>query len=108
MGHLIAKHTRFAAVRASFLKRNSFVLGVFAFTICAIPILWWLPKEQVASLRGAKGVNAQDVFKAENEARATLAQIIGGVAILMGVCSAWQNYIATKEGQITERFTRAI
>ena|SRR5215472_1471749 len=40
-------------------------------------VLWWVPKLQASSL-SAKGVDAEAVFKAENDARATLAQI--GVA----------------------------
>jgi hypothetical protein len=48
-------------------------------------------------------------------ARATLAQILGGFAVLIGLYFAWKNITSTnknleiaKEGQITERFTKAI
>lgn len=43
-----------------------------------------------------------------NEARKTLAQILGGLAILTGLYIAWRRVKVTEEGQITERFTRAI
>ncbi len=43
-----------------------------------------------------------------NEARKTLAQMLGGLAILTGLYIAWQRVKVTEEGQITERFTRAI
>src|SRR5712691_4543173 len=90
------------------------------FAACVILILWWVPKEQVASLRRAKGVEAKEVLKAENDARATLAQILGGFAVLIGLYFASKNIAATaksleftnrnlelaKEGQITERFTK--
>jgi hypothetical protein len=72
-----------------------------------VPILIWIPKVQVSSL-SAKGVDAEAVFKAENDARATLAQIVGGFAVLIGLYFAWTNIIATKEGQITDRFYKAI
>jgi uncharacterized protein YjbI with pentapeptide repeats len=39
---------------------------------------------------------------------ATLAQIVGGGAVLTGIYFAWENLITSREGQITERFTRAV
>jgi len=88
---------------------------IVTFTVIAIlGVLWLVPQLQVASLNG-KGVAPEDIFTAENAARATLAQILGGGAILIGLYFAWQNIAATKktldltkEGQITERFTKAI
>jgi hypothetical protein len=77
-------------------------------TTCVILVLYWVPKIQVTSLRNAKGVKPQDVFKAENDARATLAQILGGFAVLVGLYFAWTNIVTTKEGQVTERFYKAI
>lgn len=39
---------------------------------------------------------------------ATLAQILGGIAVGIGIYFAWGNLTTAREGQITERFTRAI
>ncbi|MDD3246908.1 MAG: pentapeptide repeat-containing protein [Methanosarcina sp.] len=39
---------------------------------------------------------------------ATLAQILGGIAVGIGIYFAWKNLKIAQEGQITERFTRAI
>lgn len=39
---------------------------------------------------------------------ATYAQILGGLAVGIGAYAAWGNFMTAKEGQITERFTRAI
>ena len=39
---------------------------------------------------------------------ATFAQILGGIAIFIGIYFAWGNLITARESQITERFTRAI
>ena len=51
----------------------------------------------------------------ENQCRATLAQIIGGVILLFGLFFTWktvriaqENTRIAQEGQITERFSRAI
>ena len=61
------------------------------------------------------GVDVKEVFKAENDERTSLAQILGGFAVLIGLYFAWknitetnQNLELTREGQITERFTKAI
>ncbi len=66
--------------------------------------------------------NATEKFDKINQTRTTLipfisiiAQILGGIAILFGVYFAWNNFkIAqenlrnSQEGQITERYTRAV
>lgn len=44
----------------------------------------------------------------ENQYLGTLTQIIGGSAVLLGLYFAWGNIETAKDGQITERFTRAI
>jgi len=36
---------------------------------------------------------------------ATLAQILGGIAVGIGIYFAWGNLTTAREGQITERFT---
>jgi len=90
-------------------------VGIAAYVASLLVLaLWRVPKVQIALLP-AKGVKAEDVFKAENDARATLAQILGGFAVLIGLYFAWTNITATtknleltKEGQITDRFTKAI
>jgi hypothetical protein len=107
------------------LRRIFLIIGGTGILVVVV-LLIFIPKIQVASLRNAKGVDAKDVFKAENDARATLAQILGGFAVLIGLVVAWQNLRQnisettqsleatnknlelTKEGQVTERFTKAI
>jgi len=51
--------------------------------------------------------NPKDLADAENSYRATLAQILGGSAVAIGIYFAWGNLNTAREGQITERFTRA-
>jgi hypothetical protein len=56
-----------------------------------------------------------DRRKLQNDARTTLLQGLGGLAVLAGAYAAWRQLAAGREqlrvaqqGQITERFTRAI
>jgi uncharacterized protein YjbI with pentapeptide repeats len=90
------------------------VVGIFV-----ILALWLLPKWQVSDSRG---LTDQNRFDRENEARKTLAQIIGGVLVLAGLYSSLQTFSLQqqtfslqqhtfdlqREGQITDRFTKAI
>lgn len=59
--------------------------------------------------------NTVDKANYENQYRATLAQILGGIAIGMGLYYTWRRITiaenelkVSQQGQITERFTRAV
>jgi hypothetical protein len=87
---------------------------IATFMILVILVLW-LAESQVVWLWNAKGVNAKELFEAKNSALATFAQILGGFTLLIGLYFAWQNITAstknfelTKEGQVTDRFYKAI
>ena len=73
--------------------------------IILVLILLLLPIWQV-NYRGINNVTAEATL--ENQYRATLSQIVGGVAVLYGLYFAWGNLTTAREGQITERFTRAV
>jgi hypothetical protein len=57
----------------------------------------------------------QDRVKAINDARVTMLQTVGGLAVLLGVYATWRRLLineeelrVTRDGQVTERFGRAI
>jgi Pentapeptide repeats (8 copies) len=86
--------------------------GVSAAIIVLVTLLWLGPKLQVASL---KLENPKEKFDCENEARKTVAQVMGGALLIVGVYSTWQNLKTTQEsvriaseGEIADRFTKAI
>jgi len=77
----------------------------------AVLLVCWLPKWQASDA----GVKGKDRLQLENELRKTVAQIIGGAAILAGLYFTFQQLQASRrslevvqEGQTTERFTRAV
>lgn len=83
-------------------------------TLAALAVLalgaaiWWVPKWQVRRVSG-------DRFTAENEARRTLVQLLGGIALLGGFWLALRRVKASEQtaqsaldGQVTERFSRAV
>lgn len=80
-----------------------FVGGVLLVTAVVIVLLVWLPKYQVV---GVADLPAR--LALENEARKTLAQILGGIAFLAGLYFSAENLRLTSERQIGERFADAI
>lgn len=79
-------------------------------------LIIYAPRKQVAHL---KDVEPADYFEAENEARRTLVQIVGGIFVVAGLFFTWTNMDLTQrnatealklseKGQVTERFTRAV
>jgi len=98
------------AARLSFLILQRF--WVFLLVLAAVPalyvLLWLLPQWEVAPLRHLQGVSPLSIVEAENHARATWAQIAGGTFLLLGVVFAYWRIEVAREGQITDRFSRAI
>jgi hypothetical protein len=105
-------------------------LSVLVGSLFALFILWKWPKWQVESVSQC---TPQERFQLENEARKTLAEVIGGLVLISGLFFTWRSLEATQENlnlshasaesslliskqtllsaseaQITERFTKAI
>ncbi len=81
-------------------------------TLIVVLVMWFVPKLQA---RFSEGVNADNFFDRENNARKTLAQIVGGIFVLAGLYSSvktfdlqQQSARLQQEGQITDRFSKAI
>lgn len=95
------------------IKRRplTFIIYIIVVTI-ALLSLTILPHWQVSQF----GINnTVDKANYENQYRATLAQILGGIAIGIGLYYTWRRVTiaenelkVSQEGQITERFTRAV
>lgn len=96
-----------------------FVLWGFGILILFALALWKVPQMQVGLVQDLKPIER---FDRENEARKTLATILGGAVVLAGGYFAWQNLKVTqdaaltshkalevsREGQIAERFAKAV
>src|SRR5687767_8304711 len=67
--------------------------------------VWRLPE---VSVRRASRVTDSQREQLLQEARRTNAQVLGGAALLLGLFFTWWNLRIAQQGQITERFTRAV
>jgi hypothetical protein len=77
-----------------------------------VVILWKVPQWQVGHL---EGLTSREWFDRVNEARKTLATVLGGLVLLAGGFATWRNLKLAQEslrvsqdGQITDRFSKAI
>lgn len=52
--------------------------------------------------------NAADELKAQNDVRTSLLQTLGGLLLATGVYLTWRQLQETREGRVTDRYTRAI
>ena len=63
-------------------------------------VLWKVPQRQ--------SLQPKDQFAQENAARTTLAQILGGTVLLGGLYTSVKTFGLSRQGHITDRFTKAI
>ncbi len=89
------------------------VVGLIA--MAAAVVLWAGPSLQVELTPGLGDVDATRLFWLENEARKTLAQLIGGAFVLWGGYVTWrtlqlgqENQRIARDAQLTDRFSKAI
>ena len=103
--------------KRAFLILLSVIIGLLS--------LWLVPKWQAYSYRerfDSLGLGKperiqleKDLIYAENNARVTIAQIIGGLVVLLGLYATFRNIETAREnlrvaevGRLTERFSKAV
>jgi hypothetical protein len=85
--------------------KNVGLLG--AVLVILIFALLWLPEWMVNQYQG-KPLSRLEYTNAVDEYRKTLAQIIGGFAILVGLYFTWRTTKTAEDGRITDRFSKAV
>jgi hypothetical protein len=97
-----------------FLGEHLLAVAILGGCLLVLALIW-LPKWQAAR----SDLTTKERLELENDARKSLAEIVGGAALLVGLYFTWANLQitqetatkdreTTREGQITERFTKAI
>ena len=78
------------------------VLGAIALAVVAF---WLIP---VIMVNGHHHMTATAQLKAQNDVRASALQLLAGIVLAAGGYFTARNVMINREGQITERFTRAV
>jgi hypothetical protein len=89
----------------------SVALGLLLACVLVFPRLLYppLPDRELTTLVPSERVTAQQAQdKLQNDARTTLLQGLGGTAVLLGVYFTFRQLRIARQGQVTERFTRAV
>jgi uncharacterized protein YjbI with pentapeptide repeats len=95
--------------------------SILAIGVVMLLIVWLLPIAQsclfewklgdiqnTGSSASFKDPLAKMAFDVANESRKTIAQILAGIAALVAFYFMWQRNFLTQQGQITDRFTKAV
>lgn len=72
-----------------------------------LAVVIFLPKLSFIQPSGSN-VTGADRAKAESDLRGHLLQALGGLVLGVGAYFTWRTFALNREGQITERFTRAV
>jgi hypothetical protein len=81
------------------------VLGLVVLSLLVFPS-YLVQRSLKATGTGTLG--APERLKAENDARTTLLQAVAGLVLVVGAGATWRQIQINREGQITERFSKAI
>ena len=98
------------------------LLGLGASVVLLVVILavWKIPQRQLAplkakiqrergTLRPPERLKLEhDARKLEHDVRTAMVQALGGVLVVIGLIFTAKTWLTTREGQITDRFTKAI
>jgi len=80
-------------------------VALVATTSLLILAILFLPARMVSTTQVP---NISERLKLQNDVRTTLVQALGGLVLIGGAYFTWRTIRTNKEGQITERYTRAI
>ncbi len=78
-----------------------------AISVALLVTLLWLPEWMVNRYNG-KPLSRFEYTNAVDEYRKTLAQIMGGCALLVGLYFTWRTTRTAEDGRITDRFSKAV
>jgi len=85
------------------------VVGFVGFVGLLLACVLIFPKHLVnRTLTPGGALTPSERVKAENDVRTTLLQGVGGLLLVAGAIATWRQLHVNREGQVTERFTRAI
>jgi hypothetical protein len=82
------------------------VLAILAAALAFLVFVTYLPR--VPFIVPREGLTAAERAKAESDFRGHLLQALGGLVLIAGAYFTGRTFALNREGQITERYTRAV
>lgn len=95
---------KWSGIRAWLRKRRLLLASI---VVAAFIVLFVFPLP-VLLVRPRGAITAAERLEAENAVRSTLLQALGGAVVLVGVYFTARTFDLNRQGQVTDRFTRAI
>lgn len=87
------------------LVKSGMLISLSVFLLWSV---WQVPKYQVGHINGINKVTPDRKAELEDKTRQTLIQFLGGAFFFATIYFTWQSLLNAREGQVTERFTKAI
>src|ERR1043166_2044298 len=88
-------------------RRDYWMMVLIALGVVALlAVVIWVPK--VSFIQPGGLTSATDRAKAESDLRGHLLQALAGLVLAVGAFYTGRTFALNREGQITERFTRAV
>lgn len=81
------------------------VFGLLLIAGGALFLVWQVPRWQIARSRAHE---PKDELDLEIKARSSVAQIVGGVVLIIGAFSTVRSFMLARDQQVTDRFTKAV
>jgi uncharacterized protein YjbI with pentapeptide repeats len=82
------------------------VLVGIGIVLAFLAVVIWVPK--LSFIQPGGELTAAERAKAESDLRGHLLQALGGLVLILGAYFTGRTFTLNREGQITERFTRAV
>jgi hypothetical protein len=108
-GRASLRRSHRALQRTAGQSRQAWLLAILAGSIVLLGVaLVIAPGWLVARDTATRSLTAEQHAKAISDARSALLQAVGGLLLAAGAVATWRQVRISREGQITERFTRAV
>jgi uncharacterized protein YjbI with pentapeptide repeats len=91
-----------------FARRGWVPLAVAGTVVLLAGLMLLAPSWLVAHDAAAGTLTAEQRATATSDARTALLQAVGGLLLAAGAAATWRQVRISREGQVTERFTRAV
>jgi hypothetical protein len=92
--------------RETWVRRVLLIIAIVVLFSNIYKRFWVDPNNELTS--NSTELSLKDFHQARNSIRQTFAQVLGGTALLIGLYFTAKTLHTSQEGQLTDRFTKAV